>query len=560
LNDALAAELPGSASDFNRFLFVNALRVSFNYNFVDATKLKGTILKKRYLYITVFFSGMTALAVELSASRLIGNVYGSSNLVWASVIGLILIYLTLGYWLGGKLADRFPTLKAFYRILMWSSLTVGLVPMISRPILRFTANAFDQLQIPLLAGAFVTILILFIIPVTLIGMASPFALRLAIKDAESAGKTSGRISAVSTLGSFIGTFLPVMVLIPLIGTYRTFLLLSSILMVVATIGFLVYVDLKSWLKFAWMPIVLILLWVFGTQGVDKATENLVYETESSYNYIQVIEDVGFRYLRLNEGQGVHSVYHPEVLNYNGPWSQVLTAPFFNPAPHSLDSVKKIAIVGLAAGTTARQANVVFDDLQIDGFEIDPKIVEVGRDYFEMTASNLTVHVQDGRWGLAHTQERYDVISIDAYRAPYIPWHMTTVEFFRIVYDRLTEDGVMVINIGRSPLDRTLVNDLSTTISAVFPSLFVVDLPDSFNTIVFATKSEGSWADFVQNYLILSESDVNPLLMEAMSVAYNNQAPMPAQTRIYTDDLAPIEWLTNKIVLDFILSGGTEVLQ
>jgi len=560
LNDALAAELPGSASDFYRFLFVNALRVSFNYNFVDATKLKGTILKKRYLYITVFFSGMTALAVELSASRLIGNVYGSSNLVWASVIGLILIYLTLGYWLGGKLADRFPTHKAFYRILMWSSLAVGLVPMISRPILRVTANAFDQLQIPLLAGAFVTILILFIIPVTLIGMASPFALRLAIKDAESAGKTSGRISAVSTLGSFIGTFLPVMVLIPLIGTYRTFLLLSSLLMVVATIGFLVYVDLQSWLKFAWMPIVLILLWAFGTRGVDKATENLVYETESSYNYIQVIEDVGFRYLRLNEGQGVHSVYHPEVLNYNGPWSQVLTAPFFNPAPHSLDSVKKIAIVGLAAGTTARQANVVFDDLQIDGFEIDPKIVEVGRDYFEMTASNLTVHVQDGRWGLAHTQERYDVISIDAYRAPYIPWHMTTVEFFRIVKDRLTEDGVMVINIGRSPLDRTLVNDLSTTISAVFPSLFVVDLPDSFNTIVFATKSEGSWADFVQNYLILSESDVNPLLMEAMSVAYNNQAPMPAQTRIYTDDLAPIEWLTNKIVLDFILSGGTEVLQ
>ncbi len=309
-----------------------------------------------------------------------------------------------------------------------------------------------------------------------------------------------------------------------------------------------------------MPIVLILLWVFGTQGVDKATKNLIYETESSYNYIQVIQADQFRFLRLNEGQGVHSVYHPEVLNYNGPWSQVLAAPFFNPAPHSLESVEKIAIIGLAAGTTARQANVVFDDLQIDGFEIDPKIVDVGREYFDMTAPNLTVHVQDGRWGLAHTQTQYDVISIDAYRAPYIPWHMTTVEFFHIVYDRLTEDGVMVINIGRSPLDRTLVNDLSTTIDTVFPSLFVVDLPDSFNTIVFATKLEGSWSDFVQNYIRLSESDVPPLLLEAMAVTYNNQALTPSQTRIYTDDRAPIEWLTNKIVLDFILSGGTEVLQ
>ncbi len=113
---------------------------------------------------------MTALAVELSASRLIGNVYGSSNLVWASVIGLILVYLTAGYWLGGRIADKNPRYRIFYGILMWGSLSVGLVPMVSRPILRYTATAFDQVQIPILAGAFITILLLFVIPVTLIGM------------------------------------------------------------------------------------------------------------------------------------------------------------------------------------------------------------------------------------------------------------------------------------------------------------------------------------------------------------------------------------------------------
>ncbi len=517
-------------------------------------------MKKIYLYITVFFSGMTALAVELSASRLIGNIYGSSNLVWASVIGLILIYLTLGYWWGGQLADKHPNYRYFYRILMWASLSVGLVPMVSRPILRMTANAFDRLQVGILAGSFITILILFVIPVTLVGMVSPFALKLALKDANAAGRTAGRLSATSTLGAFIGTFLPVLVLVPLIGTYRTFLFFSSLLMLIGFLGFFVYVGGKAWLGYAWMPLVLVLLWAFGARGADKATQNMVFETESSYNYIQVIEQDSYRYLRLNDGQGMHSVYHPTKLNYQGPWSQVLVAPFFNAAPHRIESVEKIAILGLAAGTTARQANAVYADLNIDGFEIDPKIVEVGKHYFEMDQPNLDIFVQDGRWGLAHSDERYDIISVDAYRPPYIPWHMTTVEFFSMVRDHLTDDGVMTINIGRSPLDRTLVNDLGTTIGEVFPTLFVMDLPGSFNTILFATKAPGSWENFYANYSHLAALEAEPLLLETMALTINHRQPSPVQTRVFTDDRAPIEWLTNKMVVDFILAGGTEELQ
>lgn len=520
----------------------------------------GLLLKKFYLYITVFFSGMTALAVELSASRLVGNVYGSSNLVWASVIGLILIYLTLGYWWGGRLADKHPNHFYFYRILMWASLSVGLVPMVSRPILRLTANAFDRLQVGILAGAFITILILFVIPVTLVGMASPFALKLVLKDASVAGKTAGRLSAISTLGSFIGTFLPVLILVPLIGTYRTFLFFSSLLMLIATIGIFIYVGGKAWLRFSWMPLVLISLWIFGTRGADKATENLIFETESSYNYIQVIEQNSFRYLRLNDGQGMHSVYHPTILNYQGPWSQVLVAPFFNDAPHEMASIDKMAILGLAAGTTARQANAVYEDLKIDGYEIDPKIVQVGRDFFDMNQPNLTVHIQDGRWGLMHSDERYDIVSVDAYRPPYIPWHMTTVEFFEMVHNRLTDQGVLVINIGRSPLDRTLVNDLGTTIGQVFPTLFIMDIPGSFNTILFATKTPGSWENFYENYSTLVDAGAETLLLDTMALTINNRQPPPDETRVYTDDKAPIELLTNKMVVDFILAGGTEVLQ
>jgi spermidine synthase len=300
--------------------------------------------------------------------------------------------------------------------------------------------------------------------------------------------------------------------------------------------------------------------LFGAQGADKLTEGMVYETESAYNYIQVIEEDSYRYLRLNEGQGVHSVYHPTQLNYSGPWSQVIVAPFFNSSPHPLNSVENIAIVGLAAGTTARQATVVYGDVNIDGFEIDPKIVEVGRDFFDMTQTNLNVVVQDGRWGLAHSDETYDIISVDAYRPPYIPWHMTTFEFFQIVYERLSDDGVMVINIGRSPLDRTLVNDLSTTIRQVFPTIFVTDLPGSFNSILFATKKPGSWENVTQNYHQLLNEDVHPLLLEAMAVAYNHQQPTPDMTQVYTDDRAPIEWLTNKIVVDYLLSDGLGDMQ
>lgn len=517
-------------------------------------------MKKTYLYITTFFSGMVALAVEMSASRLLGNIFGSSNLIWAVIIGLILIYLTIGYSLGGKLADKLPDFKVFYSILMWGSLTVGLVPMVSRPVLRLSANAFDSLNVPILAGAFIAVIVLFAIPVTLIGMVSPFALKLALPDAKDAGKTSGKLSAVSTLGSFIGTLLPVMVLIPLIGTYRNFLFFSTLLMIVASLGIVVYVGFKAWLRHSWMPIVLILLWIFGARGADKNTENMIYETESSYNYIQVIEQDDYRYLRLNEGQGMHSVYHPTELNYNGPWSQVLVAPFFNAAPHAMDSVKHIAIIGLAAGTTARQATAVYGDIQIDGYEIDPKIVEVGRTYFEMNEPNLNVFIEDGRWGLEHSDTFYDIISVDAYRPPYIPWHMTTAEFFEIAADHLTEDGVLVINIGRSPQDRTLVNDLATTIRTVLPNVFVMDIPDSFNSILFAAREETSWDNLFANYTHLFTTDVDPLLLEAMAVTLTFQQPAPEMTRVYTDDRTPIEWVTNKIVLDFIIIGGLGDLQ
>ena len=515
----------------------------------------------RFLYLTVFIAGMTSLMVELAASRLLGNTFGTSNLVWACVIGLILIYLTAGYFLGGRWADRHPSPRVFYTILAWASLAVGLVPIASRPVLRLSAQAFDQLQMAVLFGSFAAVLILFIVPVTLLGTASPFAIRLALQDANQAGVISGRIYAISTLGSFVGTFLPVLVLIPTIGTYQTFIVSGGLLMIVALIGLWRSARWKGLLPYAWMPLVLVLLSLFGLTGPEKLTTGMIYETESAYNYIQVIQSGDYRFLRLNDGQGVHSVYNPDVLDYYGPWEQVLVGPFFNATPYALAQVKSMAIIGLAAGTTARQATAVFGPIPIDGFEIDPSIIAVGRKYFDMNEANLNVIAEDGRWGLAHSNRRYQVISIDAYRPPYIPWHMTTVEFFSLVRDHLTDDGVMVINVGRGPSDRSLINALGSTISSVFPSIYVIDVPGSFNSIIFATHLPTQVQNLAANLVSLSgQANVPALLINSMQTAVSNLQPAPLKTTAFTDDKAPIEWITNNMLLNFIISGEVDTLK
>jgi predicted membrane-bound spermidine synthase len=514
------------------------------------------------LFTAVFFSGMASLAVEMAASRLIGNYFGTSNVVWASIIGLILIYLTAGYFLGGYWADRSPHYRTFFQILAWGAFTVGLIPLVARPVLRFAAAAFDQLQMGVLFGSIVVVMILFIIPITLLGTASPFAIRLAIQDPASAGRASGQIYGVSTLGSFLGTFLPTLVLIPIVGTYRTFLVISALLVVIALACLWRTAGWKIAALYLWMPLVIATLGILGLPGTDKAPDGLIYEGESAYNYIQVLAIGDYHVLRLNEGQGMHSMYHPTQLGFNGPWEQVLAGPFFNPAPYDPAQVKSIAIVGLAAGTTARQATAVFGPgVAIDGIEIDPKIVEVGRKYFDMNEPNLNVIEQDGRWGLAHSNKHYNIISVDAYRPPYIPWHLTTREFFQDAYKHLTPDGVLVINVGRAPGDRRLIDAFSSTIGSVFSSVFVMDIPGTFNSIVYATVQPCDPANLDANLVYLnSRGDAHPLLLYSIQTALANLQPAVTSGQVFTDDLAPIEWITNSMIMNFFLSGDVEKLE
>jgi len=514
---------------------------------------------RRYIAFTVFFSGMTTLAAEFGASRLLQMRFGSVNLVWAVIIGLILIYFAAGYAIGGVQADKSPHPESMFTFLAWGGATLGLVPIIAQPILLAAASAMDALNLGVIAASFLATLLMFSLPVTLLAMTSPFAIRITLREASQAGNVSGNLYALSTVGSVLGAFLPTLLLFPLIGTSRTILLFGLLILLVALIGLWM---LKSRVKVAifglWMLVLAGFLFIGDFHVKDSPGQ--VYESESQYNYIEVLQENGFTLLRLNDGQGVHSIYHPDQLYYNGPWEQFLVGPFFNPDAKPED-VHRYAIIGLAAGTSARQATEVFDSVAIDGFEIDGEIVRVGREYFGMTMPNLTVYIEDGRWGLEHSLQAYDLIAVDAYRPPYIPPHMTTQEFFQIAYEHLTPDGVLAINVGRAPGDRSLINGLATTIATVFPSVHIMDIPNTLNSIVYASKQPTSVDNLFANYNALNaRGDVHPLLLTAMSSTIVNMQPGYETAQVFTDDKAPIEWLTNNLIVNFLLHGDVEALQ
>ena len=374
---------------------------------------------------------------------------------------------------------------------------------------------------------------------------------------EKSGDVSGRVYATSTIGSLLGSFMPVMILIPLLGTRLTYLVFGVSLTIVALVG-LIQVNRRHAALHAWMLIVLLALGVWAARGSVRPTAGLLYETESAYNYIQVVERNQTRYLLLNEGQGIHSVYNPDTLVTNGTWDYFLAAPFFNQVPFSPDQVKSLAIIGLAAGTIARQYSEVFGPIPIDGIEIDPDIAKAGRKYFDMNAPNLNVIVQDGRWALTHSNAVYSVIGVDAYRLPYIPWQLTTVEFFSEARDHLTDDGVLVVNVGRAPEDRRLVEAIAGTLQVVFPSVHVLDVPDTFNSVLVGTVRHTNPDNLAQNMAGL-QPGAHPFLVRTLKRSIQALQPTPESNTVFTDDHAPVEQLTNAMVMEFILSGGVENL-
>jgi predicted membrane-bound spermidine synthase len=521
---------------------------------------------KGYLLLTVFISGMTTLGVELSAGRLLDPFFGNSLVVWASIIGLILLYLTVGYFVGGRWADKDPRASTMFQITAWGAFWVGLVPLMAAPVLRWSILGFADYDAAILAGSLIGVLVLFCLPVTLLGTVSPFAIRLNLSEVEHSGHTAGSIYALSTLGSLLGAFLPALVLIPNLGTRLTFFTFALVLLAVSLGGLFLTRFRWVWAYLA-MPVILLGIYFLWPSGPIKPSPGLVYETESRYNYIQVIEQTDhigrtetWRALQLNEGQGVHSIYNPDYPDYplvDGVWDYFLIVPYFNNPPFGEKDVNSLLIIGSAAGTISKAYSHIYGPIPIDGVEIDPEIIAMGRQWFDMNEPNLTVYAQDGRYFLAHTDKTYDVIAVDAYRPPYIPFHLTTQEFFQEIYHHLDKDGVTAINAGRSVTDYSLVEALGATMKSVFPNVYVIDTPDYGsslgNSLVIATKQPTQLDNFAWNASQLQ----NPLLRLVATRSLNAhiwEFQPSDDDLVFTDDKAPVEQVIHGLVFRYLLGG------
>jgi predicted membrane-bound spermidine synthase len=300
------------------------------------------------LRLIVFIGGFASIGVELTASRLIAPYFGNSTFIWATIIGLTLTFLAIGYTLGGRIADRRPSARLLYGITAAAAIVIGLIPTAAQPILGASLTAFARYDVGAFYGALIGVLLLLAIPVTMLGFVSPFAIRLRLANVASAGMTAGNTYTLSTVGSIAGSFVPVLVLIPLLGTNQTFTTISLVLLIPSVIGLiLLRALLPAVILAALFAVVPLLSAVSAAESIRPAERGrILEERESSYNYIQVVEDGGRVFLVLNEGHAIHSIYSPDQLLTGGPWDYFMVAPLFTQDADE-SSVQSAMLIGLA---------------------------------------------------------------------------------------------------------------------------------------------------------------------------------------------------------------------
>lgn len=254
------------------------------------------------LPLLVFVVGMGSLGAEIAAVRLLAPYFGASTVVWANTIGVVLVALSLGYWLGGRLADRRPELRGLCLLALVAAALLALVPFAADPLLDVAVDALDSVSAGAFLGSLLAVLVLVAVPVLLLGAVAPYAIRLGVTTLEEAGRVSGRLYAISTAGSLVGTLSSALVLIPLLGTRRTFLVFALAIAVVAVTG------LWPARRYAAVPAAIVALIALPVGALKAQTESgrVIYETDTEYQYARVIErDDGSRILELNEGQAQH---------------------------------------------------------------------------------------------------------------------------------------------------------------------------------------------------------------------------------------------------------------
>jgi len=490
------------------------------------------------LRAVAFCVGAASLGAEIAAARLLAPYFGASTIIWANTIATVLVALSVGYAVGGRLADRRADMRGLCVIVLGASVLLAMVPFVSDPFLNEAVKALGALSVGGFFGSLAAVLVLVAVPVLLLGMVAPYANRLAVGRIADTGTVTGRLYAISTAGSLVGTFLAALLLIPLIGTHRTFMVFALILAIAAAVG------AGSWRFLAVGVAIAALMAVPPVAiGSDVQGARVIFATETPYQYARVLQFRGDeRWLELDDGVAVHSVYMPWTYLTGGYWDDFLVLPFAGESR----APRRIAILGDAGGTVARAYGHYFPRTRVDAVEIDGELTTIGKRYFGLRGPDLHVYTADARPWLEMSQAHYDAIFLDAYRESYIPFYLITREFFSLIRAHLNPGGVVVVNVGHLPGSDALEKVVSATLRAVFPDV-ARDLQSDTNSLVVASTRPVSASRLVAERPALPRG-LTPL---ADRVAGQMGAPLPGG-QVYTDDEAPVEWLTDLSILQYAI--------
>lgn len=481
---------------------------------------------RAFLYTTCFFTGAVILALEILGFRLFAPFFGLSVYVSGSLIGVILTALSLGYYFGGKIADRFPREKIIYNIILLSSLYLILIFIFYKYILEFLQ------KFGMIVGSISSTIIIFGIPMVLLSMVSPFLIKLLATEGKL-GESSGKVFAFSTVGSIAGSFFTTFLFIPFLGSNKTLGLCIVVLLIISTTGLSILNK-----KYLLLSVLILSLFLPQYQINDPA---LIHESESAYNLIRIYDRAGIKQMTLNSPMWVQS-YKPKE-------EQFFTyQEYFNLAPHITD-VDTVLILGMSAGASIHELRKYFD-VSIDAIEIDPEVVRLAEEYFYIVEDNkLNIHITDAKNFLIESPKIYDFVEIDLYQSgPDIPFYVTTQEFFTQVYDHTSREGIVMMNIigniekkEQGVLARTIANTFST----VFPNSYI--LPLRHNTLLIGTKHPTTLQD-IQTSLENTPEELYGLALDMSN--YLDDYSYDLNEIIFTDDKAPIEYLTQKVVKTF----------
>ncbi len=511
-------------------------------------------MKKNYfIYLTSFICGMCVMGVELSATRLLAPYFGTSSIVYTIVIGLIMIAMSIGNILGGRSADKHNNLGRLFMLLWVAALWVTVIPLVGKYVIALSALIMTWL-LPgnlLVAGSSLACLLVFSAPLLILGMVSPYLVKLGVKDMENTGRTTGKIYAANTIGSIIGTFIPTFLTIPHIGTLKSFLVFALTLNLICLYYFIT--EKKGFTKAVITTVITVAMLIMPINSSYAFwADNIVLEDESLYNYLQITEDEDSVILSTNVAFGVQSIYKKNQMLSGMYYDYALMSPLFL-KDMEIEKPLDVLVLGMGTGTFAKQCKYYFPNSKIEGVEIDEKIVNLSREYFELKPDEATVYVNDGRTFLSGPDAgMYDIVMVDAYHDITIPFHMSTAEFFSEIKEHLNPGGIIMININmRSENSTEIVDYLTQTLKTAVNKVYKYNVPNTTNTIVFSSDNMDCLQDFESNAEQLD--DQNPLLPLANRVL-KNQVEVTDMEYVFTDDMAPVEKLGQKVLNDIVLES------